>query len=98
MTGIAALEAQEGERLSCRGERLLTVRYAPPGETKAVLVWHHGYGEHVGRYKWGALRQEGYQAVPDCNQPARKALSSLLAMTKRTSSRQRSSDAVLSGF
>ena len=54
MTGIAALEAQEGERLSCRGEKLLTVRYAPPGETKAVLVWHHGYGEHVGRYKWGA--------------------------------------------
>ena len=57
MTGIAAAEAQEGERLSCRGEKLLTVRYAPPGETKAVLVWHHGYGEHVGRYKWGASKR-----------------------------------------
>ncbi len=66
MTGIAALEAQEGERLSCRGEKLLTVRYAPPGAAKAVLVWHHGYGEHVGRYKWGAC---SWEPLRPCNSP-----------------------------
>ena len=54
MTGFAALKALEGERLSCRGEKLLTVHYAPSGEPRAVLIWHHGYGEHIGRYKWGA--------------------------------------------
>ena len=54
MTGTAAVIGQEGERGSCRGEKLYTVHYAPPGETVAALIWHHGYGEHVGRMKWGA--------------------------------------------
>ena len=54
MTGTVAVVGQDGERVSCRGEKLYTVHYAPPGETVAALVWHHGYGEHVGRNKWGA--------------------------------------------
>jgi len=42
----------EGELSLARGGKLFTVKYLPAEGTplKAVLVFHHGYGEHVGRY------------------------------------------------
>lgn len=47
----------ESDRLNSRGQKLLTVHYAPKtiGDAvpTAVLIWHHGYGEHVGRYRRG---------------------------------------------
>jgi alpha-beta hydrolase superfamily lysophospholipase len=48
----------EGELSLARGGKLFTVKYLPAEGTplKAVLVFHHGYGEHVGRYTDGALR------------------------------------------
>lgn len=39
---------QEDHIRNGRGQQLYTVRYAAP-QPQAVLVWHHGYGEHVGR-------------------------------------------------
>jgi acylglycerol lipase len=43
---------QEGKRKNSRDQQLHTVQYLPDqGAPKAVLVWHHGYGEHLGRYK-----------------------------------------------
>ncbi len=43
---------QEGQRVNARGQRLHTVLYVSPAP-RAALVWHHGYGEHVGRMKYG---------------------------------------------
>lgn len=38
-----------------RGQALHVVRYVPSAAApRAVLLWHHGYGEHVGRYDRGA--------------------------------------------
>ena len=59
MSGNAPIKiAAEGERSNSRGHKLLTVHYAADAAEgiapSAVLIWHHGYGEHVGRYKWGA--------------------------------------------
>ena len=59
MTGDAPIKtAEEGQRRNCRGQQLLTVHYIAEAVNgfapHAVLIWHHGYGEHVGRYKWGA--------------------------------------------
>lgn len=44
----------EGERASARGHKLVSVTYLPDaaaGPPKAVLLFHHGIGEHIGRYK-----------------------------------------------
>jgi alpha-beta hydrolase superfamily lysophospholipase len=30
------------------------VSYVPKDSPKAVLIFHHGYGEHTGRYDYGA--------------------------------------------
>ena len=43
---------------SHRGHKTYTVCYLPDSNvaTKAVLIWHHGVGEHIGRYQYGELR------------------------------------------
>lgn len=41
----------EGERKSSKGLKLHTVTALPEDRPKAVLCWHHGLQEHVGRYK-----------------------------------------------
>lgn len=44
----------EGERISKTGMKLFTLSVLPPTlPPKAVLMFHHGLGEHVGRYKAG---------------------------------------------
>lgn len=49
------VEYKEGERKSVRGHKLFTVEYYPKDvQLKAVLVFHHGLAEHVGRYADGA--------------------------------------------
>lgn len=40
----------ETSRPSCSGETLFTVKYLPEQKPKAALCFHHGLGEHVGRY------------------------------------------------
>ena len=42
---------EEGSRASVTGNKLFTVTYLPEGPAQAALVFHHGLGEHVGRYK-----------------------------------------------
>lgn len=37
-----------------RGQCLHTVSYVPEDSPRAVLIFHHGYGEHTGRYTYGA--------------------------------------------
>lgn len=54
----------EGERASARGHKLVSVTYLPDaaaGPPKAVLLFHHGIGEHIGRYKsiFERLAEEG---------------------------------------
>lgn len=45
---------KEGELTNARSQKLFTVSYTPStGAPKAVIFFHHGYGEHVGRYKDG---------------------------------------------
>jgi acylglycerol lipase len=39
-----------------RGQRLHTVQYIPAEPAKALLIFHHGYGEHTGRYDYGELK------------------------------------------
>lgn len=43
----------EGERASAKGHKLFAVTVLPDaGQTPvAVLCWHHGVGEHIGRYE-----------------------------------------------
>ena len=73
----------ESERASARGHKLHTVTVLPgaaSGPPVAVLVWHHGVAEHVGRWREGepagctctwltaraaALRQHFRQRIPD---------------------------------
>lgn len=43
-----------------RGQTLHTVEFVPTGTCKAILIFHHGYGEHTGRYSHG----EGYCMRP----------------------------------
>ena len=43
---------QAGERINGRGQKLYTVLYLAQAP-RAALVWHHGYGEHVGRMNYG---------------------------------------------
>ena len=38
-----------------RGQELHLEAFTPEGPIQAVLVFHHGYGEHVGRYQEGEL-------------------------------------------
>ena len=48
------VEYKEGERKSVKGLSLFTVEYHPStGQPKAALVFHHGLGEYIGRYKDG---------------------------------------------
>ena len=35
-----------------RGQRLHTVSYLPEASPHALLIFHHGYGEHTGRYDY----------------------------------------------
>jgi hypothetical protein len=43
---------KEGWRTNERGQKLATIEYAAKsGKPVAVLVWHHGLGEHLGRYQ-----------------------------------------------
>lgn len=46
--------------LNGRGQRLHCVHYLPPGTPKALLIFHHGYGEHTGRYDYGTLAYLSY--------------------------------------
>ena len=45
----------ERYRMNDRGQRLLTVEYLCEQAPRALLFWQHGYGEHMGRYRSGAL-------------------------------------------
>lgn len=45
----------EGHRVNDRGQRLFTVEYLCEQAPRALLFWQHGYGEHMGRYRSGAL-------------------------------------------
>jgi hypothetical protein len=43
---------KEDWRTNERGQKLATIEYAAKsGKPVAVLVWHHGLGEHFGRYQ-----------------------------------------------
>ena len=37
-----------------RGDTLQAAQHLPKGPAQAILVWHHGYGEHMGRYREGS--------------------------------------------
>eukprot|EP00976_Prorocentrum_cordatum_P011845 238644-Prorocentrum_minimum.AAC.2 len=54
--GVGKCNYEEGKRTTARGDELFSVKYLPAGEVKAVLVFHHGYGEHIGRYTKGTLK------------------------------------------
>lgn len=48
----------ESERSSVKGHKLLTLAVLPEDGAalpSAVLCWHHGVAEHVGRYRQRAL-------------------------------------------
>ena len=45
------VQVVESERASARGHKLHTVAALPEGPPVALLCWHHGVAEHVGRYK-----------------------------------------------
>ena len=45
----------ETKRLGCTGETLFTVKYLPDQKPKAALCFHHGLGEHIGRYQRGTI-------------------------------------------
>ena len=59
MVTLKTIQPVEGERLSCRGEKLFTVRYTPTTTPRAVMIFSHGYAEHVGRYAWGTHKHTG---------------------------------------
>ena len=44
---------QTGTFINSRGQALHTVEFEPQESPQAVLVFHHGYGEHTGRYDYG---------------------------------------------
>ena len=54
--GVGKCNYEEGKRTTARGDELFSAKYLPAGEVKAVLVFHHGYGEHIGRYTKGTLK------------------------------------------
>ena len=44
---------QSGTFINGRGQTLYTVEFVPVKPPKALLIFHHGYGEHTGRYDYG---------------------------------------------
>ncbi|KAK9829537.1 hypothetical protein WJX72_006371 [[Myrmecia] bisecta] len=51
------MQFSESKELNSRGQSLYAVSYFPardgtPWPPKAVLLWHHGYGEHISRKKY----------------------------------------------
>ena len=61
---------ETGTFINGRGQRLHTVQFEAVGSPKALLIFHHGYGEHTGRYDYG--KPKGYttdlafHTPPDC--------------------------------
>ncbi len=43
---------------NARGQELHLEAFTPSGPVQAVLVFHHGYGEHTGRYQEGRSAKE----------------------------------------
>ncbi|CAL5222462.1 g4830 [Coccomyxa viridis] len=43
---------QSGTFINGRGQTLYTVEFVPVKPPKALLIFHHGYGEHTGRYDY----------------------------------------------
>ncbi len=56
-------QKQTGEFVNARGQKLVTVAFLPPAPqpTVASFLYHHGMGEHVGRYdaRFAALAEKG---------------------------------------
>ena len=46
-------ENRTGTFINGRGQTLHTVEFVPDGKPEALLIFHHGYGEHTGRYDHG---------------------------------------------
>ena len=44
---------ESGTFINGRGQTLHTVEFVPIETPKALLIFHHGYGEHTGRYDYG---------------------------------------------
>ena len=51
----ATMQKSTGTFVNGRKQILRTVEYLPDQEAKpkAILFFHHGYGEHIGRYERG---------------------------------------------
>ena len=47
------VHAVKGSIVNGRKQILRTVEYLPDQNPKAILFFHHGYGEHIGRYEKG---------------------------------------------
>ena len=54
---------QTGTFINGRGQTLHTVEFVPDEPPKALLIFHHGYGEHTGRYDYG----RGTYPTPSCH-------------------------------
>ncbi len=52
------MSVNSGHHSSTRGQKLHTVNYVTSTSPSAVLIWHHGYGEHIGRYTYGTLNRD----------------------------------------
>lgn len=50
---IGMTEDRTGTFINGRGQTLHTVEFVPDGKPEALLIFHHGYGEHTGRYDHG---------------------------------------------
>ena len=46
---------QSGSFINGCGQTLHTVEFVPDQPPKALLIFHHGYGEHTGRYDYGRV-------------------------------------------
>ena len=49
------VQALKGSIVNERKQVLRTVEYLPDQNPKAILFFHHGYGEHIGRYEKGTI-------------------------------------------
>ena len=49
------VQAIKGSIVNEREQVLRTVEYLPDQNPKAILFFHHGYGEHIGRYEKGTI-------------------------------------------
>ena len=47
----------KGSIVNGRKQVLRTVEYLPDQTPKAILFFHHGYGEHIGRYVKGTIHR-----------------------------------------